>query len=432
MITLESYVKNLISGKKVCILGFGREGNSTFELFKKAGGYESVTICDAAPVSAPEGVDIITGKDYQKSLSQFDIIMKSPGIVLEKGVVDDLSKVYSQTEIFLSLYREQTIGITGTKGKSTTATLIYHVLSECGKSPVLLGNIGIPPFDGEVSGSSPIVFELSSHQLEYTDVSPRIAVFLNVFPEHLDHYDSFDAYYAAKKNIYLHQKKGDLLVSSTLVAPSDPKGGLVTFGEGGDIEILPPDISFFGERLDIESPLLGAHNLANIAAAYAVCKNLGVSFSEFAAAVKTYKPLPHRLERIGEKDGIIFYDDSISTIPQSAISALKSVENVSTLLVGGMDRGVDYKPLIDFLSDFDIKNVIFMYESGKRVLEEFEGIPRRFKAYLEPDLESAVSLAKKIAIKGSVCLLSPAAASYGYFKNFEERGDKFKEYALSD
>lgn len=432
---LKKYVKDLICDKSVCILGFGREGKSTYKLFSEIGGYKELAISDAAPLPDIEGARTITGADYQKELSGFDIIMKSPGIVLEKGVLDDLSSVYSQTEIFLSVYRENVIGVTGTKGKSTTTTLIYHVLEKCGKKPVLLGNIGIPPFDGGELPDSPIVLELSSHQLEYTDVSPHIAVFLNVFPEHLDHYASYEGYYNAKKNIYLAQKEGDLLIAGLQVAPENHPAELITFGKNGDITITPPEISFDGETLflgDGASPLIGDHNLYNIAAAYAVCRTFGISKDEFLSAIRSYKPLSHRLENIGTKDGITYYDDSISTIPQSTIQALLGLKNVSTLLVGGMDRGIDYSPLVEFLSTFEIENVIFMYESGKRVLNEFEGKNHIFKEYFAEDLKEAVALAKKITKPGTICLLSPAAASYGYFKNFEERGDKFKEYALQD
>jgi UDP-N-acetylmuramoylalanine--D-glutamate ligase len=433
---LSDFLTSFIKDKKICILGFGREGRSTFNLFTKIGGFSSITIADLSPIDSVDGASLICGKNYQSTLNDFDIIMKSPGIVLEEGALKDETKLFSQTEVFMSVYRENIIGVTGTKGKSTTTTLIYHVLKSSGKNAVLLGNIGIPCFDGDFSEDDDlsIVFELSSHQLEYTEISPHMAVFLNIFPEHLDHYGTFEKYYDAKKNIYLFQKEGDLLVAHETVAPKNSPANVITFGDGGDVKINHDSFSYFGENVSLpagSSRLVGAHNVNNIASAYSICRALGISKEQFLSSLSTYTPLPHRLQNIGEKDGITYYDDSISTIPQTAIQALLSLKNVGTLLVGGMDRGIDYSPLIEFLSDYDIENVIFMYDTGKRIIAESEGVNHKFKAHFAPDLKSAVDLAKKVTPKGTICLLSPSAASYGFFKNFEERGDKFKEYALS-
>lgn len=429
---LITYVKNLIKGKNVCILGFGREGRSTYNLFTKIGGYKALTICDLNPVSC-ENANIITGENYQKNLDNFDIIMKSPGIVLEDGALTDLSKLYSQTEIFLSVYRDQTIGITGTKGKSTTTCLIYHCLTECGKPAVLLGNIGIPSFDGDVREGDIVVFELSSHQLEYTNVSPETAIFLNIFPEHLDHYGTFEKYYDAKKNIYRYQQKGDRLIAGETVAPKNASSDITVFGASGDIIIKPHSFIADGEEITLDSscPLLGSHNVNNIAVAYEAVKPYGISKDDFLKALSTFRPLPHRLEKVGEKDGITYYDDSISTCSETTIQALNSLSNVGTLLIGGMDRGIDYTPLIEFLSTSSVPDVIFMYDTGKRIMSELEGKNHTFKAHYAATLSEAVALAKLITPKGTVCLLSPAAASYGFFKNFEDRGEQFKNFALN-
>lgn len=429
---LISYIKQLIKDKSVCILGFGREGKSTLNTFLKAGGFKSITICDSNPVTV-DGVNIVTGKDYQKNLDQYDIIMKSPGVVLEENALLDFSRLYSQSQIFLSVYREQIIGITGTKGKSTTSSLIFHVLKECGKAAVLLGNIGIPAFDGVVTEKDIVVFEFSSHQLEYSSISPHTAVFLNIFPEHLDHYGTFEKYYEAKKNIFRYQKEGDLLICSEDVTPKEKcLSQIITFGKNSKVQIRPGSFIINEEEifLDASCPLLGKHNVNNIAVAYLALKPHGITKEQFLKALSTFKPLPHRLEKIGEKDGITYYDDSISTCSQTTIQALCSLKNVGTVLIGGMDRGIDYSPLVEFLSTFDIPNVIFMYDTGKRIMAEFEGLEVKFKSHFADTLASAVALAKSVTPKGSICLLSPAAASYGFFKNFEDRGDQFKQLAL--
>ncbi len=426
---LITYVKNLIKDKSICILGFGREGKSTYSFLKKAGGYSRITICDMNPVTCPDA-QIVCGEDYQKNLDQYDIVMKSPGIVLAKDSLKDFSRLYSQADIFLSVYRDRIIGITGTKGKSTTTSLIYHILKECGKPSVILGNIGIPAFDGEIKDDDIIVFEYSSHQLEYVHSSPKTSIFLNIFPEHLDHYGTFEKYYDAKKNIYRYQKDGDRLLAHTMVDCEDfPK---VTFGDNGDIKVFDSSFVIDGEEivLDETCPLLGSHNVNNIASAYWAVKPCGITKEAFLSALSTFRPLPHRLEKAGEKDGITYYDDSISTCSETTIQALNSLKNVGTLLVGGMDRGIDYSALIDFLSDFDIPNVIFMYDTGKRIMAEFKK-PHKAAFFYEENLKDAVALAKNITPQNTVCLLSPAAASYGFFKNFEDRGEQFKSFALN-
>lgn len=430
---LISYIRNLIKDKSVCILGFGREGRSTLEAFMKAGGYKSITICDLNPVTC-DNVNTVTGENYQKNLDQYDIIMKSPGIVLEEGALSDFSRLYSQTEIFLSVYRDRTIGVTGTKGKSTTSSLIYHTLKENGKKAVLLGNIGIPAFDGIITDGDTIVFELSSHQLEYTSVSPKTAVLLNIFPEHLDHYGTFEKYYDAKKHIFRYQKEGDTLICGEDVIPTEKCLSRITaFGKESPVTIRPHSFVAEGEEVTLDStcPLLGEHNVNNIAVAYLATKPYGITEKQFLKALSTFKPLPHRLEKIGTKDSVTYYDDSISTCSQTTIQALSSLENVGTVLIGGMDRGIDYSPLVEFLTGFDIPNVIFMYDTGKRIMAEFEGKSYKFTPHFAENLSDAVATAKKVTPKGSICLLSPAAASYGFFKNFEDRGDQFKALALN-
>ncbi len=234
-------LRNLIAGKKVLILGFGKEGKSSFLMIRKAGGYTELAIADQKEIRYEEiaqagnlflgntsGEDIcndicndiypivsniITGTDYQESLRDYDIVFKSPGIVLEKDISSYACRIISQTEVFFMRFREQIVGITGTKGKSTTSTLLYHVLNSAGIPVVLGGNIGIPVFDisEDIGQDTVIVLELSSHQLEYMTISPRLGVLLNIHEEHLDHYGTMEKYVAAKQRIYTNQKTGDIL-----------------------------------------------------------------------------------------------------------------------------------------------------------------------------------------------------------------------------
>lgn len=442
-----SLLKKYTDGKNVLLLGFGREGKATYRRLCEAGGCASVTIADKNPVrdALPESVKLIIGDSYQKTLNDYDIVFKSPGVVLEQPYDSYTCKITSQTEIFLEKYASQVIGITGTKGKSTTTTLIHHILSENGVDSVLTGNIGIPCFDvaDSIHENTRVVFELSCHQLENIKFSPSAAVFLNLFEEHLDHYGTFEKYADAKRNIYRHQKQGDVLFCNTDVKPeiSECSSRIITVSQKdstADVFVPSDVISYEGEKVNVpvnDMKLAGNHNCYNVAVACAVCRMCGLSADDIMKSVCTYSPLPHRLEYIGTKDGVKYYDDSISTICAAAVQAVVSLKDVDTLLIGGMDRGIDYSELEEFLSDCTVSNIILMSDSGKRILDEIKSryTDEAFlsKLHLTEKLEGAVKLAKELTAKGTSCVMSPAAASYNDFKNFEERGDAFRELVFS-
>lgn len=427
-----NYIENLVKDKSVLILGFGREGASTFNILEKVKSYKSIAIADQNEIKDSPIKTIFSGKDYQNHIKDFDIVFKSPGVVLDKNIDFGNAIITSQVEIFLKVYGKQTIGITGTKGKSTTSSFIYHLLKENNVDTIFAGNIGVPVFDiiKDIKDNTAIVTELSCHQLEHCKASPKIAIFLNIYEEHLDHYDSFTSYYEAKKNIYKHQEENDLLLCSEEVKPD--------FGTyKANIEVIDKNILPFKNFNDIkECKLIGDHNLNNIAFAYEIAKLFNINIDQFKKSLSTFKPLPHRLELIGEKDGVYYYDDSIATAVESCIEAIKSINNINTVLIGGMDRGINYEPLIDFLLEGHVENIIFMYDSGKKIYNKIKNIISdtkndKIKVYYCEDLKDAVVKAKLVTKKGMACSMSPASASYGYFKNFEERGDKFKEYIMN-
>lgn len=434
-------LKNLIKDKKVLLLGFGREGKSTLNALKKVGGYKLVAIADAKDVTPPdEEISVFCGENYQQACKNFDVVFKSPGIVLEKEVLAFPCQITSQTNVFLEKFSRQIIGITGTKGKSTTTTLLYHILSNSNVKSVMVGNIGIPCFDKaeEIDEDTKIVFEFSCHQLEYAEKSPYISVVINLFEEHLDHYGTIENYFSAKKNIYRYQQEGDLLLCGVQCANmlENVKGRCLTIsgnGDNADIMVHNGIINYKSNRLEIplsEIHLIGEHNFFNIGTVYGIAKELGVSDKDFLSALKTYTPPKHRLEFCGNFGGIDFYDDSISTICQTCINAINSVKNIKTVLIGGMDRGIDYTPLEDFLINNPnaVDNVIFMANSGQRIFEEIKSqgkLTSRF--HLVDTLQEAVTLAKSITPKGFACVMSPASASYGIFKDFEERGEVFQK-----
>lgn len=435
------YIKEYTDGKSVCILGFGREGKSTYKILQKFCSPDSIAIADLNPVDRianelPDSVKLICGEDYQKSLDDFDLVFKSPGIVLEKSPSELKCTITSETQVFFTVFREQIIGITGTKGKSTVTSLIYHILKESGKDCRIAGNIGIPVFDiaEGITDQTTIVCELSCHQLEYMTVSPAKAVFLNLFEEHLDHYGTLENYYNAKKNIYLHQRSYDTLWINRKLLTDDIPSVTVTVSDkfnNADVFIIKSKV-YDSDDGELEIPykkikLLGAHNYYNIAVAWDICRNI-VTRAEFNKALLSFVPLPHRLEPVGTYGGISWYDDSISTACATAIEAMKCVPELQTILIGGMDRGIDYSPLVDYLNLTEYR-IICMETSGKRIYDMIKDMqfsaPER--VFFVPHLEDAVNKAVEVTEQGRSCVLSPASASYGIFKNFEERGDRFQE-----
>lgn len=403
-------IKDAVKDKRILIWGYGREGKASESYIKN--------YCEA------KSVDVFEGKIHDFDEDEYDIIIKSPGIVMQDYEPLRKNKYTSQTELFLNQYRDRIIGITGTKGKSTTSSMLAHVLEKCTDRPViLLGNIGLPCMDycEQITDDTIIVFELSCHQMKHTKVSPHVAVFLNLYEDHLDYYHSMDAYFKAKSHITTYQEEGDYFYKGENVPEIDTKAKttIVTVDEVKDIPL-----KVFGE-----------HNQLNATFVRHIAKEVyGCDDDAITTALGSFEGLPHRLQHIGNYAGIDWYDDSISTIPEAAVSALRSIPGVKTILIGGLDRGIDYDILVDYMAEHEEFNYVCMYESGKRVHDEFlykypqhrNSGAHRCPIYVT-NLEMAVKKAAEITLPGEGCVLSPAAASYGYFKNFEDRGDRFAE-----
>lgn len=438
-------LRTIVNNKNVLILGYGREGHSTYEKLVLAGNCKSIAIADGNQVEAPEGVKVISGSDYQAAIKDFDVVFKSPGVVLDHQPDQYDCAIVSQTEVFFRHYRNQIVGITGTKGKSTTTTLLYHILKEAGEKTVLAGNIGIPVFDvaDDIDSDTTIVVELSCHQLEYMTVSPRISVLMNLFEEHLDHYGTMEKYVAAKENVYRNQLPGDLLFCN---GHNLPKEGtckakvvsVVNRPEVGDIVVGDADISYKGNVYKIPQErisLIGHHNYFDIGIVYGICQELAMDDAAFEQGLCTYETLPHRLQYIGTVNGVKYYDDSISTICETTIQALNSLPKAETVIIGGMDRGIEYDDLEDYLDTAHVKHVILMAATGHRIYDEINqrkgGFNHMERLVLVDTLEEAVAQAHRLTKPGETCVMSPAAASYGIFKNFEERGDVFKALVMA-
>ncbi|MCI9087228.1 MAG: UDP-N-acetylmuramoyl-L-alanine--D-glutamate ligase [Clostridia bacterium] len=380
---------------------------------------------------------VILGEEYLDHLEEYDVIIKAPGISFAGMDIEEYAhKITSQLELLLEFFDVFTIGVTGTKGKSTTSSLIYQILQDQGKKSILLGNIGVPVFDfiEELTKDTIIVLEMSSHQLEYMKTSPNIAILLNIFPDHLDHYNSYEDYAKAKCNIYKHQKGTDYFLYNSdnemiqkVLEPARGKIYSVSFERKEESKIYVKDNTVFLEDkpiYDTQEPrkLVGDYILNNMMFILGVSEILGLDLRKTANTINQFEPLRHRLQLVGNYDGIFYYDNSIATIPKATIEAVKALQNVDTLIIGGMDRGIDYTELIEFVNQSEMNNIICMPKTGHDIANQIEK-----KTYLVNTMEEAVVTAKQVTQKGKSCLLSPAAASYGFFKNFEEKGDIYQE-----
>ncbi len=395
----------LLGMKNVLIAGYGREGKVTEAYLKKF-----------YPKLKRGIADETEGAGYLKKQEDYDFVIKTPGLSKTK-----ITRPYTTaTNLFFEAVQKcgnTVIGVTGSKGKSTTASLIAHILAKGGKKVRLMGNIGKPMLSallGPIAKNEIFVLELSSYQLDDSAYSPNIAVATNLFPEHMTYHGGEKNYYEAKKNIIRWQSAEDTFVYN-------PKNVLMrAWAKSARAKILP-----FATKLplkDAEIPLLGEHNKSNVAAAVAVARLMGVSDAAIGKGIKSFKALPHRLEFVGRFKNIDFYDDAISTTPQSTLMALKALRNVDTIFLGGEDRGYDFSALEVALRKHKIRNVVLFPDTGKRMLKSEKG----FRVLHTKKMAEAVKFAYENTAAGKVCLLSMASPSYSLWKNFEEKGDEFQ------
>ncbi len=421
-----------LDGKKICILGFGREGQAVWKMIQKHVPDAAVTVADKNPNSQLPNPNQ-TGEDYLKDLARFDVVIKSPGIPPNDNLRSLGQKMTSSTQIFLDSIKDTgatVIGITGSKGKSTTSTLIYELLKAGGKKVFLIGNIGKPSIEyiDEAKPGVIFVLEMSSYQLMDLTTSPHIAVVTSFFPEHLDYHGSLEAYKEAKKHVARFQTKDDCIFFS---GTSDGAKEIASESRGTTVPFSADEcpVPIF------KTKLLGEHNRSNIAGAYKVALHMGIPHDLCIDAIRAFKGLPHRLQSLGIHHDIEWVDDAISTTPESTIAALDALgDRVQTIILGGQDRGNDFAALGKRLVGSSIKNVILFPGSGPRIREaiinamaQTSHADQWVAIYDAADMVKAVSIARQRTETGMICLLSTASPSYGMFKNFEEKGEKFAD-----
>lgn len=410
--------------KKVLLLGFSREGRSTYNFMRRYLPTQHIDIADIKEISIDDkNVTLHCGENYLDAINDADIVIKAPGVPLLNFTKPKDVEITCQVDLFLRFAGCMCIGVTGTKGKTTTSTLIHAMLRTGDKNACLIGNMGYPVLDSIEDNYDIAVIEMSSHMLEYTSVSPDIAVLTNVYPEHLDHYDSYECYVNAKLNIVRKQKDTDLFIYNKdqgidewldLSTVKSEKIAISANDSKGD--------QFVG----INERIVGSHNIQDCLFASAIAERLGVSNENIIRAVREYVGIEHRLEPVGTYMGIKFYNDCIATIPHSVECAIEALKDVDTLIFGGMDRGISYKEFEEYLNNSSISNLVCMPETGHKIGMKLANEGSTKNIVIVEDMEGAVRAAFNYTKQGKICLLSPAAPSYNKYKCFEEKGKHYK------
>lgn len=466
----ENWIKDLekfFTNKSILILGLGIEGKSAINFLGKNFkdiNYKKLYILDKLKTNeeveelvkaeAQKNIQEINAEyidkrlydsilekdeDSKYNLKNYDIILKSPGVKLNETIDKKYKdKLYSQIEIFLKYFPGLVIGITGTKGKSTTSSLMHFVLEKCGYKSYLMGNIGNAVMYNlnEIKEENIAVIELSSFALENIKSACNIALITNIFVAHLDHHKDLDDYINSKikifKNIdyYIKNKNNTKKYNYFKKYITEETENYIKSGYKDAICIKELDIHI------VKTNLLGDHNILNAKAVKKVLLDLNnnldfkkLNEENIDSAIKEFKGLKHRLELVYKDENIRYINDSIATVPESTINALKSVPDTETLIMGGDDKMMPTEKLIKYINELvenknsKLKNIILLPDSGERIKNDFA---KKINIILVKNVREAVNLAKKIHKKGSV-LLSPAARSYGYYKSFEDRGDQFKD-----
>lgn len=449
----------ILSGKRVALLGFGVENRALLPFLQSQGAH--VTVIDKNTDLATELGELphLLGNDYLEHLLDFDVIFRSPGIpyltpqiqaARQAGVV-----ISSQTQLFLSHCPAGVIGVTGTKGKSTTTALIHAILTRAKQNGEILGetfltgNIGTPPISvvEKLTEKDWVCIELSSFQLQDVTVSPDIAVVLNITVDHLDHHRDEAEYISAKKNIVRYQQPSDFLVinqdsiTSILFADETPAQALFysrytsvdqgcfvehRLGEDQLILRLPnKDEEVVAPVSSIK--LVGQYNHENVTAAITASSLAGASVNSIREALSDFTGLNHRLELVAEKFGVRYYDDSKSTTPDSTAAAILSFSQPITLILGGVTKGADYAELVEQIKSSTVRAIVLIGKSTpemKQLLDDHQ--VSQAVVYGGSTMQEIVEQAAALSEEGGVVLLSPAAASFDMFNNAEDRGDQFK------
>lgn len=449
------------TGKKVAILGFGVEGMDACDYFLKR--KSEIDVFDIKKtdefeqciIESYSKVKFHCGPDYlNNDFSKFDYLIRSPGInpqLLKKLKPKiELSRILTPTQLFLSLFSGKTIGVTGTKGKGTTTTLIFNILKESGKKVCIGGNIGIPLLsilDNEINYEW-AVMEMSSFQLIDMQISPNIAVVLNITCDHLDWHKDIKEYQEAKTNIVCHQSQNDCAIinadyRTSKIFEKYTKAKKYYFSRQKKVNgsyvhknmiftNIDNKLNKIGKTVDLQ--LKGEHNWENITAAVCTSAVLNIDPENIAKSIYSFKGLEHRLEFVREFKKVKFYNDSFSTNPQTMVAAINSFKENITIIIGGYDKGLDYSLVGKEISrKTNVKNVVLIGDISKKIFESLSAHNYQGKI-IEMDHKSMKDIVKTAFNNtnvGGVVLLSPATSSFDMFDNYKVRGNEYKKYVLA-
>jgi UDP-N-acetylmuramoylalanine--D-glutamate ligase len=434
--------------RRIAILGAGREGLAAAQYLRAiAPGIELVIISESAPDDDSMGQIHELGKllirPFSKAhLEQYEVLIRSPGISIYRPELKAARsagvEITTPSNLWFAAHPDaNTICVTGTKGKSTTSAMIAHALRGCGLQVRLAGNIGLPLLSCEDAGVDWWVIELSSYQLADLEATPTVGVLLNLSVEHLDWHGNVAAYRRDKLRLANLCKNGILILNAADPVLVDELSEVQTaywFNSDLAIHVSGSQVSNGPQPLPVSlaQGLPGAHNLSNAAAALTAVNFAGCDLVRAAHALSTFRGLPHRLQLVGERSGIRFYNDSISSTPMATQAALRTFagENI-TIIVGGLDRGLDWTPYMETFRQFAPGAVIAIPDSGARILDTMraEGIKAERGLHLASGLEEAVEMASRLTAENGLVLLSPGAPSFPRFRDYRDRGRQFAQFS---
>jgi UDP-N-acetylmuramoylalanine--D-glutamate ligase len=424
---------------RIAIVGFDVEGKSTYEYLKRMGGHK-ITICDQnTDISVPKGCANQLGDGYLDNLEHFDVIVRTAGLQPSKilarnpGVQEWIS---SHINLFYGgSPTKNIIGVTGTKGKGTTSTLIYEMLKAAGKDVYLGGNIGVPPlsFIDKLTPDSWVVLELSSFQLIDCRYSPHLGACLMVVPEHLNWHADFDEYVLAKSRLFAHQATDDVAV---YFADSETSKKVAAAGVGQKVPYFSPPGAFVADGQIViddqticavsDIKLLGEHNWQNACAAVTVFWQVSQDTAAARQVLTTFSGLKHRLEFVREVNDVKYYNDSFGTTPETAIVAIKAFTEPKVVILGGSDKGADYSELARVVRENSVKSVVLIGETAPKIKSALT--EAGFNDIIDGghDMNSIMQAVQSVATSGDIVLLSTANASFDMFNNYKDRGEQFK------
>jgi len=422
---------------KVAIAGFGIEGKSNYRYYKRRG--DDVTIVDERPEikGVPEDATTFTGPNVFSQLADFDLVVRTASLPPSK--IKTNGKIWSATNEFFAECPAPIIGVTGSKGKGTTASLAASILREAGKTVHLLGNIGVPALDelAKIQPDDIVVYELSSFQLWDAQKSPHVAVVLMVEPDHLDVHADLNDYVAAKANIRKYQTEKDVCFyhptneTSRRIAMANSLPNAHPYNDAADpISVYAKDGNFMVDGAAIcpasALRLPGAHNIENACAAISAALNFTDDWLTVKRGLKAFTGLPHRLKFVREVNGVKYYDDSIATTPGSAIAALKSFEQPKVIILGGSPKGGDFSEMAELAGKSNVRMAVLIGQEAARIepLLKAQNVPT-INLGEQVGMPEIVQATANAAQPGDVVLMSPACASFGMFKNYKDRGEQF-------